>query len=50
MSAELSAWDRVRIARGTVRPTSLDFISAIFNKFMELHGDRVCRDDGAERS
>ncbi len=47
MSAELTAWDRVLIARSTVRPTSLDFISAIFNKFMELHGDRVSRDDGA---
>lgn len=47
MSAELTAWDRVQIARGTGRPTSLDFISAIFNKFMELHGDRVARDDGA---
>lgn len=47
MSAELTAWDRVQIARGTGRPTSLDFISAIFNRFMELHGDRVSRDDGA---
>ncbi len=47
MSAELTAWDRVQIARSAARPTSLDFISAIFNKFMELHGDRVSRDDGA---
>jgi acetyl-CoA carboxylase carboxyl transferase alpha subunit len=47
MSAELTAWERVKTARSVTRPTSLDFISAIFNKFMELHGDRVCRDDGA---
>lgn len=47
ISQELTAWDRVQIARGSNRPTSLDFISAIFNKFMELHGDRVCLDDGA---
>ncbi len=47
MSDKLTAWERVKIARGIERPTSLDFISAIFNKFMELHGDRVCRDDGA---
>ncbi len=47
MSADLTAWDRVQLARSTERPTTLDFISAIFNKFMELHGDRVCRDDGA---
>lgn len=47
MSSELTAWERVQIARSTDRPTSLDFISAIFNRFMELHGDRVSRDDGA---
>ncbi len=47
MSEELTAWDRVQIARSTERPTSLDFISAVFNKFMELHGDRLARDDGA---
>ncbi|MFU0828149.1 MAG: Acetyl-coenzyme A carboxylase carboxyl transferase subunit alpha [Lachnoclostridium sp.] len=45
--SDLTAWDRVLIARSTQRPTSLDFISAIFNKFMELHGDRVSGDDGA---
>lgn len=44
---DLTAWDRVQIARDINRPTSLDFISATFNKFMELHGDRVSRDDGA---
>ena len=47
MANELTAWDRVQIARGQERPTSLDYIGAIFNKFMELHGDRLCRDDGA---
>ena len=29
------------------RPTSLDYISTIFDEFMELHGDRAFRDDGA---
>ena len=47
MSDKIAAWERVKIARGVERPTSLDFISSIFNKFMELHGDRICRDDGA---
>jgi acetyl-CoA carboxylase carboxyl transferase subunit alpha len=47
MALELTAWERVQIARGIERPTSLDFISSIFSRFMELHGDRVCRDDGA---
>lgn len=44
---QLTAWERVKIARGSERPTSIDYISAIFDKFMELHGDRLYRDDGA---
>lgn len=42
-----SAWDRVKIARSTSRPTSLEYIYGIFDQFMELHGDRVSGDDGA---
>lgn len=44
---ELTAWERVKRARSSERPTSIDYISGIFDRFMELHGDRVCRDDGA---
>ena len=29
------------------RPTSLDYIETVFEEFMELHGDRAFRDDGA---
>lgn len=47
MAEVLSAWDRVQIARMAERPTSLDYISTIFDEFMELHGDRAFRDDGA---
>lgn len=43
----VTAWERVKRARSAERPTSIDYISGIFDKFMELHGDRVCRDDGA---
>ena len=43
----LAAWDRVKRARSSERPTSIDYISGIFDRFMELHGDRLCRDDGA---
>lgn len=43
----VSAWERVKISRGSERPTSFDFIAKIFDKFMELHGDRMYRDDGA---
>jgi acetyl-CoA carboxylase carboxyl transferase alpha subunit/acetyl-CoA carboxylase carboxyl transferase beta subunit len=41
------AWDRVQIARSAKRPSSLQYIDAIFTDFMELHGDRTFRDDGA---
>lgn len=47
ISEELSAWERVQIARSDKRPTTLDFISGIFNRFLELHGDRASGDDGA---
>lgn len=40
-------WDRVKIARGKDRPTSLDYISRLFEGFMELGGDRVYGDDHA---
>ena len=40
-------WDRVQIARLPERPTTLDYISYIFDSFIELHGDRTYRDDPA---
>lgn len=47
MEEQLSSWDRVQIARSEERPTSLDYIREIFDSFLELHGDRTFRDDGA---
>lgn len=44
---DMTAWDRVQIARSSKRPTSLQYIQEIFPDFMELHGDRAFRDDGA---
>lgn len=44
---ELSAWERVEIARNPKRKTSLDYIEKIFDCFIELHGDRNFRDDKA---
>ncbi len=41
----LTAWDRVLIARHQYRPTALDFMKFIFDDFIELHGDRQYRDD-----
>lgn len=43
----LSAWDRVQIARHSARPGTLDYIQALFTDFMELHGDRLYADDPA---
>ena len=47
MSDELTAWDKVMIARNPKRPTSLDYINEIFDEFLELHGDRNFKDDKA---
>ncbi|UXS76473.1 acetyl-CoA carboxylase carboxyltransferase subunit alpha [Staphylococcus chromogenes] len=43
----LKPWDRVQIARLQERPTTLDYISHIFEDFIEFHGDRNFRDDPA---
>ena len=37
----------VRKAREQSRLTALDFAVGIFDDFIELHGDRSFRDDGA---
>lgn len=44
---QLTAWERLEIARNPKRPTALDYIDIIFDDFMELHGDRGYRDDEA---
>jgi acetyl-CoA carboxylase carboxyl transferase subunit alpha len=41
----LSAWQRVQIARHVQRPFTLDYIAACFEDFTELHGDRHVGDD-----
>lgn len=43
----LSPWDRVQIARHSSRPSTSDYINALFTDFMELHGDRLYADDPA---
>ena len=44
---EVSAWDRVQAARSMTRPVSGDYISTVFDRFLELHGDRLYGDDRA---
>jgi len=45
--AELSRFDRVKIARNPNRPFTLDFIESLCEDFFELRGDRSFRDDPA---
>ncbi|MEP6602932.1 MAG: acetyl-CoA carboxylase carboxyltransferase subunit alpha [Spartobacteria bacterium] len=43
----LTAWQRVQIARHVQRPFALDYIERCFTDWTELHGDRLFGDDKA---
>lgn len=43
----LTPWQRVQISRHQDRPRSSDFIRHICDDFIEMHGDRLFRDDPA---
>ena len=43
----LSAWEKVQVARHPNRPYTLDYINAMTTNFIEIHGDRIHRDDRA---
>ena len=43
----LTPMQRVMVARHPRRPYTLDYLSSIFTDFIELHGDRLYRDDPA---
>ncbi len=45
--SKLNAWERVQVARHPERPQTSDYLSAVFDDFVELHGDRYFRDDPA---
>ncbi|MFI9408526.1 acetyl-CoA carboxylase, carboxyltransferase subunit beta [Nocardia gamkensis] len=42
--APRDAWQSVRAARELGRPTTLDYLAASFDEFVELHGDRLSAD------
>jgi acetyl-CoA carboxylase carboxyl transferase subunit alpha len=44
---EVTAFQRVQLARHPDRPYTLDFIERLFEEFVELHGDRRFADDPA---
>jgi len=46
-SASEKVWKQVELARHPDRPYSMDYISRIFDNFIELHGDRAFGDDPA---
>jgi acetyl-CoA carboxylase carboxyl transferase subunit alpha len=41
----LTALQRVQVARSSRRPFTLDYLRLAFTDFIELHGDRAYRDD-----
>lgn len=47
MSENKTAWERVEMARSPKRPIAGDYIEALFEDFIELHGDRQFADDTA---
>lgn len=44
---KLSPYQRVQLSRHFDRPFTLDYIRFIFSDFVELHGDRLFKDDAA---
>ena len=42
-----TAWDTVLLSRRSDRPVASDYINALFDEFIEFHGDRYFKDDGA---
>lgn len=45
--ARLTRWQRVQLSRHPNRPYTLDYIYEITEEFVELHGDRMVKDDKA---
>ena len=44
---EMDAWVRIQISRNPQRPYTLDYINELTEDFVELHGDRLSKDDHA---
>ena len=43
----MNAYERLRAARKSGRPTARKYIEALCDRFFELHGDRLFADDPA---
>jgi acetyl-CoA carboxylase carboxyl transferase subunit alpha len=46
----LDEWDTVKVARHPDRPMLTDYLSLVFDEFVELHGDKFFGDDRALRT
>ncbi len=46
-SPQMTAWERIELARHLQRPQMLFYVSQLFEDFIELHGDRLSGDDPA---
>src|SRR6266404_4369220 len=47
LNSQLTAWQRVKLARHPQRPYFLDYAGQIFENVSEIHGDRNFGDDPA---
>ena len=45
----LTPWQTVQVARHKDRPHTIDYLSLVFDEFVELHGDKLFGDDRAIR-
>lgn len=45
--ANLTSWQKVQVARHPERPYTMDYIKHMTTDFVEIHGDRIHRDDRA---
>lgn len=45
--SNLSAWEKVQVARHADRPHAIDYINSIFQNVVYLHGDKKFSDDSA---
>ena len=45
--ADLSPWQKVQLSRHPNRPYTLDYLTLLFEDFVELHGDRSFADDAS---
>jgi acetyl-CoA carboxylase carboxyl transferase subunit alpha len=45
--SHLDPWQTVQVSRHAQRPQTRDYLSLVFDQFLELHGDRAIGDDAA---